>query len=165
MTQRRHLPGGAAACLLLLLFLISGALAQTIQVTDADGHSTSVTTAQIFRLPHVTVAVQDHDKPTQFESVPLSSILSLAGILLGDALRGPRMSDVLVVGAIDGYKVAFALAEIDPAFATREIVLADKRDGKPLDDKEGPLRVVAPGDKRPARWVRQVITLRIVAAK
>ena len=75
------------------------------------------------------------------------------------------MSDVLVVGAIDGYKVAFALAEIDPAFATREIVLADRRDGKPLDDKEGPLRVVAPGDKRPARWVRQVITLRIVAAK
>jgi len=75
------------------------------------------------------------------------------------------MSDVLVVGAIDAYKVAFALAEIDPAFATREIVLVDKRDGKPLDDKEGPLRVVAPGDKRPARWVRQVITLRIVAAK
>jgi hypothetical protein len=75
------------------------------------------------------------------------------------------MSDVLVVGAIDAYKVAFALAEVDPAFATREIVLADRRDGKPLDDKEGPLRVVAPGDKRPARWVRQVITLRIVAAK
>jgi hypothetical protein len=73
--------------LLLLLFLISGALAQTIQVTDADGHSTSVTTAQIFRLPHVTVAVQDHDRPTQFEGVPSSSILSLAGILLGNALR------------------------------------------------------------------------------
>jgi hypothetical protein len=75
------------------------------------------------------------------------------------------MSDVLVVGAIDGYRVAFALAETDPAFATREIILADMRDGKPLDAKEGPLRVVAPGDKRPARWVRQVSTLRIVAAK
>jgi len=165
MTQRRHLPGCAAACLLLLLFLISGALAQTIQVTDADGHSTSVTAAQISKLPHVTVALQDHDKPTQFEGVPLSSVLSLAGILLGDALRGPRMSEALLVEAADGYKVVFALAEIDPAFATREIILADKRDGKALDAKEGPLRIVAPGDKRPARWVRQVATLRLIAPK
>ena len=115
-----------------------------------------VTAAQISKLPHLTVAVQIHDRPTQFEGVPLSSVLSLAGILLGDALRGPRMSDVLVEGAVDGNKVAFALAEADPAFATGEIILADMRDGKPLDTMEGPLRVVAPGDKRPARWVRQV---------
>jgi hypothetical protein len=154
-----------AACLLLLLFLISGTLAQTIQVTDADGHSTSVTAAQISKLPRVTVALQDHDKPTQFEGVPLSSVLSLAGILFGDALRGRRMTEALLVEAADGYKVVFAFAEIDPAFATREIILADKRDGKALDAKEGPLRIVAPGDKRPARWVRQVITLRIAAAK
>ena len=70
-----------------------------------------------------------------------------------------------MVEAIDGYKVVFALAEVDPAFATREILLADKRDGKPLDAKEGPLRIVAPGDKRVARWVRQVTTLRIVVVK
>jgi hypothetical protein len=164
MTQRIHAPSCAMACLLLLL-PISGALAQTFQVTDADGRSTSVTAAQISKLPHVTVAVQEHDKPTQFEGVPLSSVLSLAGILLGDALRGPRMSDVLVVEGTDGYKVVFALAETDPAFAAREIIVADKRNGKPLDAKEGPLRIVAPGDKRPARWVRQVITLRIVEAK
>jgi hypothetical protein len=137
--------------LLLLLFLISGALAQTIKVTDTIGHSTSVTAAQISKLPHVTIAVQDHDKQTQFEGVPLSSVLSLAGILLGDALRGPRMSEALLVEAADGYKVVFALAEIDPTFATREIILADKRDGRALDAKEGPLRIVVPDDKRPAR--------------
>jgi hypothetical protein len=53
-----------------LLFLISGSQAQTIQVTDADGHSTSVAAAQISKLPHLTVAVQIHDRPTQFEGVP-----------------------------------------------------------------------------------------------
>src|SRR5208282_1315454 len=42
-----------------------------------------------------------------------------------------------LVGAADGYKVVFAHAEIDPAFGVREIILADKRDGKPLDAKEG----------------------------
>ena len=82
-------------------------------------------------LPHVTVDVRDHDKAAQFEGVPLAALLSMAGIQLGDALRGPRMTDVLLAEAADGYKVVFALAETDPAFATREIILADKRDGKP----------------------------------
>ena len=59
----------------------------------------------------------------------------------------------------------FALAEVDPAFAVRDIIVADKRDGKLLDAKEGPLRIVAPGDKRPARWVRQVTALRLTAVK
>jgi hypothetical protein len=48
-----------------------------------------------------------------------------------------------------GYKVVFAVAEFDPAFAAREIILADKRDGKTLDGQRRPFRIVAPGDKRP----------------
>jgi hypothetical protein len=60
---------------------------------------------------------------------------------------------------------AFALAELDPAFATREIIFADKRDSKPLGAKEGPFRIVAPGDKRPARWIRQLTELKVVAVK
>ncbi len=95
----------------------------------------------------------------------MATLLSNTGVQLGDKLRGPRLTEVLIVEASDGYKVVFALAEIDPAFATREIILADKRDGKPLDAKEGPLRIVAPGDKRPARWVRQVVILRLVLIK
>jgi hypothetical protein len=75
------------------------------------------------------------------------------------------MTEALLVEAADGYKVVFAVTEFDPAFATREIILADKRDGKTLDAKEGPLRIVAPGDKRPARWIRQVTTFRVIAVK
>lgn len=62
------------------------------------------------------------------------------------------MTEVLLVEAVDGYRAAFALAEVDPAFAVREIILARTRDGKRLDAKEGPFRIVAPGDKRGARW-------------
>jgi hypothetical protein len=163
MTTRRNLFASALGC--FLLFLFPAALAQTLQIVDADGRATSITMAQIANLPHVTVDVRDHDKPAQFAGVPVAALLSMAGIQMGDALRGPRMTDVLRVEAADGYRVVFALAETDPAFATREIILADKRDGKPLDAKEGPFRIVAPGDKRPARWVRQVVTFRITSAK
>jgi len=147
------------------LFFLPALSAQTLQVINLDGHSTTLTAAQISSLPHVTVDARDHDGPAQFQGLPLSAILSSAGIQLGDSLHGTRMSEVLLVSAADGYKVAFALAEVDPAFAAREIILADKREGKPLDAKQGPFRVVAPGDKRPARWIRQVTELRVVGVK
>lgn len=52
-----------------------------------------------------------------------------------------------------------------PICAVREIVLADKRDSKLLDAKGGPVRIVVPGDKRAARWVRQVTVLKLIAVK
>jgi hypothetical protein len=160
--RRKYLFAALTCCFLLLA---SGLWAQTLQVFDPEGHATTLTASQIAGSPHVTLDVRDRETPARFEGVPLAHLLTMVGIQLGDKLRGPRMSEVLLVEAADGYKVVFALAELDPAFAAREIILADKRDGKPLDAKEGPLRIVAPGDKKPARWVRQVTVLRIVAVK
>jgi len=165
MTGRRSIVRRALGCLLISAFMSLAARAQTLQIIDPDGHATAVTAAQIANLPHHTIDVRDHDKPAQFEGVPLAALFAMAGIQLGDALRGPRLTEILLVEAADGYKVVFALAETDPAFTTREIILADKRDGRPLDAKEGPFRIVAPGDKRPARWIRQVIAMKIISAK
>jgi len=163
MVPGRILLRWAVAC--GLLWLSSGAWGQTLQVIDAGGHASTLTAAQIAALPHVSVSATDHDKTAQFEGVALAALLSQAGIQLGDSLRGPRMTEALLVEAADGYKVVFALAEVDPAFAGREIILVDKRDGKAMDVKEGPFRIVAPGDKRAARWVRQVTTLRVISVK
>jgi hypothetical protein len=58
--------------------------------------------------------------------------------------------------------VVFALAELDPGLGGRSVLLADRRDGSPLGPTEGPLRLVIPDEKRPARWARQVRTIRIV---
>ena len=51
-------------------------------------------------------------------------------------MRAPQQTQALLVEATDGYKVAFALAGIDPDFATREIILADTRDGQAARRKE-----------------------------
>lgn len=141
------------------------ASAQSLTVTNSDGRATTISAAQIASATHVSVSADEHGTAAKFEGVPLATVLTMAGVQLGDSLRGPRMAEVLLVSASDGYKVAFALAEVDPAFDTREIILADKRDGKLLDARDGPFRVVAPGDKRPARWIRQVTDLKVVALK
>ena len=42
-----------------------------------------------------------------------------------------------------------------PAFTDRVILVATVCDGKMLTPEEGPLRLIVPDDKRPARWIRQ----------
>ena len=68
----------------------------------------------------------------------------------------------LIASAPDGYRVLFSLTEFDPAFSDRVILLADRRDGKRLENREGPLRLIVPGDKSHARWIRGVTTLEVV---
>ena len=67
---------------------------------------------------------------------------------------------VLAVGS-DGYKVIFSIAEIDPEFHPGEIIVADEMNGKPLDANSGPFKLVATEDKRPARWVRNLVSLEL----
>jgi DMSO/TMAO reductase YedYZ molybdopterin-dependent catalytic subunit len=121
-----------------------------------------LTAAEIGRLPRRTVRAKDRDdKEAEFEGAPLVEILKSAGVKFGADLRGPALANYLVVEASDGYRVVFALPELDPASTDRVILLADRREGKPLGDPEGPLRVIVPGEKRHSRWVRQVIALKV----
>ena len=57
--------------------------------------------------------------------------------------------------------MVFALADLDPAMVRSEIIVADTADGQPLADAQGPLRIVAPADKRPARWIRMLAKIEV----
>lgn len=114
------------------------------------------------KLPRQTVRVAGQDgKEMAYEGVPVVEVLMAAGVKFGHDLRGPALANYLVVEAADGYRAVFALPELDPASTDRVILLADRRDGQPIDAKEGPLRVIVPGEKRHARWVRQVIAFKV----
>ena len=113
-------------------------------------------------MPRATVTTGGPQAPVKFEGVGLKLLLEKAGVGFGESLKGKRLASCLVVEAADGYRVVIALPELDPAFNEKEAVLAFLRDGKALDDKEGPYRLVIPSEKRMARWVKQVTTLKIV---
>jgi DMSO/TMAO reductase YedYZ molybdopterin-dependent catalytic subunit len=118
------------------------------------------------KLPRRSVRAKDHSgKESEFEGVPLVEALKQAGVKFGEGLRGKNLELYLVVEAADGYRAVFALPELDPAYTDQIILLADKRDGRAMDAKEGPLRVVVPDEKRHARWVRQVTGLVVKRAQ
>jgi DMSO/TMAO reductase YedYZ molybdopterin-dependent catalytic subunit len=109
-----------------------------------------------------SVKAKDHDgRESVFDGVLVADILKKAGIKQGKELRGELLASYLLVEAADGYRVVFALPELDEVFTDRVVLLADRKDGKPLSDREGPFRLVVPDEKRPARWVRQVIAFTI----
>jgi DMSO/TMAO reductase YedYZ molybdopterin-dependent catalytic subunit len=133
-----------------------------IQVSGEVSHPLALSAADLAKLKHQTVRAKRHDGvESQFEGVPLVDILAQAGVPVGNNLRGPAMALYLVVEASDGYRAVFALAELDPAFTDRVVLLADRRDGQPLSARDGPLQIVVPGEKKHARWVRQVIKLKV----
>jgi hypothetical protein len=72
------------------------------------------------------------------------------------------MSLVVLAEAADGYMVAFTLSEIDPQFGNRTAIVASRLNGGPLSERDGPLQVVLPDDEFHARWVRQLVRLRLV---
>jgi DMSO/TMAO reductase YedYZ molybdopterin-dependent catalytic subunit len=120
-----------------------------------------LTAADLGKLPRRSVRAKDHDgKESEYEGWPLIEVLKLAGVKFGEGLRGKNLALYLVVEASDGYRAVYALPELDPAYTDKKVVmLVNKRDGKELDAKEGPLRIVTPDEKMQARWVRQVTEL------
>lgn len=148
------------------LLLTTASIAQTVTISGEVTKPLTLQSADLKALPHIEMTVADRDgKEHRYAGVPLITLLSQAGTSTGAALKGKNLTKYVVVKATDGYEVVFALAELDPAFATRTILLADSVDGAPLADGVGPYRVVVPGEKKPARWIRQVMALEVKLAK
>ena len=122
------------------------------------GAQKTISQSEFRKMPHqvLTVTNPHTQKQEKYEGVLLRTLLDQVAVPAGGKLRGPEMRDYIVVSAKDEYKVVLALVEIDPMFQQSQVLVADTVDGKPLDDKHGPLQLVVPEDQRPARWVRMV---------
>lgn len=135
-------------------------------VTVENGKTVNINAEAFTKFPRTELKVKDHDgKESTYSGVELREILGSVGAKFGEALRGPMIGQFLVVGAADGYRAVYSLTELDPAFSDKTVIIADMKDGKPLDVKNGPWQVIASNEKKHARWVRQVTTLRVELAK
>jgi hypothetical protein len=83
----------------------------------------------------------------------------------GKTIAGKNLAKYLLVSASDGYKVVFSLAELDTSFNQKEIILADKMNDKPIPTDPGPFQLIVPGEKRPARSCREVVSFIVRSAE
>jgi hypothetical protein len=148
--------------------LVSVALCQvpaTLVVQGIGGTSATLSVSDLSKLPQQTVKVMDHETPATFEGVLLTDVLAKVSLPLGEKFHSTGASYYMLVEARDGYRAVFAWAELDSGFMDKSVYVVTKRDGKPLSEKDGPFQLVAPGEKRAGRWVRQVTALTIRQAR
>jgi hypothetical protein len=162
MSHRGALLVVLAACVALAGPAATQAMDLNVWLTEADGAEQPIGAPAIAALPRVSVPLTIHGETHVFEGPLLIDVLKATGVETGAALRGPALAQAVVVRAADGYAVVFGLAELDPGVRPNRIILADTVDGAPLTAEDGPFRLVAEGDVRPARSVRQVSAVQIV---
>jgi len=132
-----------------------------LTVQGISGTSKVLSIADLASLPQQIVKTTDHGTAVTFQGVRLADVLSKVALPAGEKFHSTAASYYLMVEAMDGYRAAFAWAELDPTFMDKAVFVVTSRDGKPLPAKDGPFQLVAPGEKRNARWVRQVKLLRV----
>jgi DMSO/TMAO reductase YedYZ molybdopterin-dependent catalytic subunit len=134
-----------------------------LTVSGGAGSPMVFRTEDLAKMPREKVMVPEQDgSKIEYEGVLLREILNRAGAPSGKELRGKALASYVLAKARDGYQVVFTLAEVSPEFANESILIADKRDGKPLFAYQGPFRLVCPNDKAGARSVRMLQSLELV---
>lgn len=154
-----------------LVWVIAGAMPSTAQQTDqtvlvvrgAVQEPLTLTLSNLLTLPRVSVMTRDKDgAEIAFEGVALHELISRAKPMLTEKCCSNAVNTVIVIRAADNYQALFSLPELDPKFSDRQILLADRRAGKPLNPAQGPLQLVVPDEKAHARWVRQVTLIEVL---
>jgi len=137
--------------------------AAILDVTGVDGKRMTVDVAALGKLPQHTVHAQAHGKSVTCTGPTLIDVVDPAGKAGGEKLRGKNLALHVRASAADGYHAVFSFAEIDSGIGGDDVpIVTASCDGRALDAKDGPLRIVAPRDKRPARWVRQLTALEVL---
>ena len=168
----------------LSLVCASHSLAQqTVAQTDPPSKAASVATASslsivvpgrqplvlteddLQKMPQHSVKLKEHGTEVAYTGASLHDLLVRAGAPTGNQLHGRALACYLLASARDGYQAVFTLTEMDPTFTDDELLVVDRVDGNPLSDQQGPLRIIVPHDKKPARSVRMLQKLEVVSLR
>ncbi len=126
--------------------------------------SATWTPATLAALPHVAVTVHnEHTKADDtYSGVPLMGLLTRLGV--SDQPHGKYLRFYLVAVGSDGYEAVYSIGEVNPNVHDATVIVADTENTKPLTG-DGPLKLVDTRDKHPARWVRNLTAIKVLAAE
>lgn len=148
---------------LILLFLGNWAFGQSDFRFKVEGevlHPLELSIADLSQMTRKDASLKDKEGNTHiYSGVALQDILLKAGVPSGKELHGENLSKYVLIKCADGYRVLFSLAELDSSIADKNIIVADTMDGKPLPVSKGSLRIIAEGEKKPARSSYQATSL------
>lgn len=152
----------------LLILLALFAAVPVLRAEEPAVALTGIGSGPIQLTPQSLAALPVAEREVAFETSKGPATRRYKGVLLWDVLQANKALDGLkpaeqlkktfLVSARDGYQIAFSVGEIHPDFGNLPLLLVSAVDGKALD---GGWRLVAPGDKRGARAVYEVVKIEL----
>lgn len=121
-------------------------------------HRRVVTLVELQSLPAVTLTINDSEHASAhkvYTGALLWPLVTQAGPVDAPGQK-THLQHLLLARGHDGYAVALSLAEIDPSFEGKQVIVAYSQDGTAMHD----LRLVVPNDRtfapRPGQVLRPV---------
>lgn len=143
------------------------AKADVLVIEAGPGERGVFTAGSLAEYPQTKVTVFDHhaNKNVTYAGVPLMELLAHLGVAHGKNLMGKPLQEYVVATGSDGYSTVLSLGEADPDFHPGVVLVADALDGKPLDAKTGPFRLVVSEDRNATRSVRNLVKIEVRKAE
>lgn len=91
--------------------------------------------------------------------VALITLLRTAKPRVAPTRKNGLLAFTLTARARDGYAISFSLGELLPEGGNRDVWVALDADGKELPEAAAPIRLLVPGDTKPARWLFGIASL------
>lgn len=131
------------------------------------GESAVLTPNDLKGLRHMSAMVRNPDtsQDEKYSGVQLLDVLIRAGALASLDVGLMSRSGYVLAKGNSGAGCVIALSEIDPSTSGAAVIVADSLNGQPLSDKLGPLRLILTNDKRRARSVDILNSIRIDYAR
>ena len=152
-------------CCSILLAVCATAQSDTCTVRIRHGAAcdTPVTLELLKGLTHHTTTITSHDgAEATYEGAWLKDVLKVSCPSIAAIEKRTMVNTYVRIGATDGYTALVALTEADSSFRERPVILAWMKNGRPLDDHDGPFQLIVPDDRRHARDVRKVAVLEVI---
>ncbi|MEQ1689882.1 MAG: hypothetical protein ABMA00_01245 [Gemmatimonas sp.] len=136
-------------------------------VVARDGRQMILLPADLAKLPRrdVRVVAEGTGDSATVSGVDLWDVLQAVSVPVAEASGRQRAVMYVRLKGSDGQNAVLALVEVDPGFSRRTVLVASQRNGKLLDESEGPWRVIIPDDLRHARWIRGLVAVEIVTLR
>jgi len=107
----------------------------------------------------VTYMSGEESVSTSFTGALLWDVLGSAQPNFNVDIRNDKLGMYIVVTASDNYQAVIAWGEIDPEFGNQPILVAYEEAGAPIEDSQGSIRLVVPGDMRGGRYVSGIVNI------
>jgi DMSO/TMAO reductase YedYZ molybdopterin-dependent catalytic subunit len=154
----------SAALLLVIIPAVAQSAEGGVWFTGLFEKETFTTLSKLREMEprYVTVTMVGHSKGyierCTYKGVTLKDAMLAAGYT---GTRGPDdgIEDMIRVIGSDAYGCVLSWTEVFDQDTSDNIILAYEKDGKPLDEEEGPIRLVTANDSYVGRYIKNVVQI------